>query len=108
MIQSLLILLIGIGVGVAAAGRLSRRRTGEREVRVQVHELELMTGALVHAKGVLFDMMVRMPYPWARVSTADSARFRSEVEEALSRVKLALGEGNGHAAKHDKKRGVWT
>ena len=99
MIQSLLILLVGIGIGMAAAGRLSRRRTGEREVRVQVHELELMTEALVRAKSALIEAYARHP-------TMDG--FRALIADALSAVKLALGEGNGHAVKHDDRRANWV
>ena len=98
MIQSLLILLVGIGIGMAAAGRLSRRRTGEREVRVQVHELELMTSALVQARMTLVEA-------YARATVADG--HRAAIADTLSRVKLALGEGNGHAVKHDDRRANW-
>lgn len=99
-IQYLLILLVGIAIGVGLTARWQRKHTGEREVRVNVHDLELMTEALVRAKSALVET-------YARFGHVDSG-YRAAVADALSALKLALGEGNGHAPKHDDRRKAWT
>lgn len=100
---TILTLLIGIAIGAALAGAWGRKRPHERDVHVQVHELEQMVDALVRAKSALVEAYARHPAVSPQLDNA----YRAMLGDALSAVKLALGEGNGHATKKDRTRSFW-